>query len=301
MDPDIPPRAMWASTPELRECECPTCGLLVHSLILALCEGALNKMKRSLTTRPESPLRFPFQRLPSEIRNKIYRLHLVQTGRTTLVHSSSRSLDRHIARAARWTVKDPEYEPQHYKYTVLSIFQVSRQLHEEATWIFYYYNCLQLYSVTCLGRFLQSIGPKRRSYIRSLSFNFHGFGTPAAFSLLATCERLTQLHINISHLTILHSRNRPSPLLNAWGMKHLLKLRGLRSLEFSGLCDLPDEIETTGFEEIVRSALLQPRKITQGMNQHGMKTRSKKRAAEGEEDEECKKTKLSKSRKRSKK
>lgn len=206
--------------------------------------------------RPDVTSRFPFQRLPPEIRNAIYHLHLVQPEDPTCLSRWNDSLEARARAKAYYKAKHPEYVPPPYEYTALSVLGVSRQLHEEALGIFYYHNTFYLEHVAALRDFLNSIGPRRRNYIRDIKFYYCGTGSPAAFKSLAACQNLTNLHIEVSAGTLVHSKR--DSLLSSWGVSHLLKIRGLETVEISDLSDMPDEFKE-GFEETVRNALLLPR------------------------------------------
>jgi len=222
-------------------------------------------MKTILTTtkRPEVTSHFPFQKIPPELRNAIYHLHLVQVNEKTHL-SKSKTLHHRAEVEAYRKVINPEYTPPHYKYTALSILGVSRQLHDEALGIFYHHNSLRLNDVAALRDFLISIGPKRRSFLRDLTFGYQGFGSPAAFKLLAGCERLTTLHIQVSYNTMWRATcSGPMgtrTLLTSPGMGHLLKIRGSGTVDFSYGWGLNKKHEKE-FEKTVRAALLQPKKV----------------------------------------
>ena len=231
----------------------------------AIVEAAKQKLLVAMRAeqRPEITLRFPFQRLPPEIRNAIYRLHLVQLKRYTCLRQQDNSLEgRALAKAYCMPYQhNPAYMPPLVEYTALSILGVSRQLHQEALGIFYYHNTLQLRSAIELRDFLSSIGPKRRAFIRDVVFDYSGTGSPAAFRLLAGCENLAKLHIQVSYWTSHTSRR--NDLLGSWGVRHLL-IRGLETVEVSCSGYLPQSAMLKLFEERVRHALLLPRKAIKG-------------------------------------
>lgn len=219
----------------------------------------------SAEQRPEITSYFPFQRLPPEIRNRIYHLHLVRAEVTEL-RKWDDSLESRAREAVNVMDLDSDYMPPLVVYTALSILAASRQLHHEALAIFYHYNTLHLENVAGLRDFLSSIGPERRGFVRDISFCYGGLGSPAAFKRLATCHNLTKLHIAVSWETL--HRSIPHSLRNAYGIGHLLKIRGLQTVEFSLDAGLQDD-QTEWFVETVRYALLQPRapkKASKGKN-----------------------------------
>ena len=211
----------------------------------------------SAEQRPDNMLRFPFQRLPPEIRNAIYRLHLVRPEKHVLIRRKDHSLEARAQSALINKLHNPDYIPPLVVYTALSILGVSRQLHDEALGIFYYHNSLSFRSVENLLGFLSSIGPTRRAFVRDIKFDFVGLGSPAAFKLLAACENLTKLDIGVSWLTSRHSRG--GTLLSSWGVSHLLKIRALETVEVSETGYVL-AAEKQQFKDAVRNALLQPRK-----------------------------------------
>lgn len=191
----------------------------------------------SAEQRPDATSRFPFQRLPPEIRNAIYHLHLVQPEDPTCLSRWNDSLEARAQADARYRAEHPEYVPPPYEYTALSLLGVSRQLHEEAVGIFYHHNTFFLRPVAALRDFLSSIGPRRCTFIRGIKFYYGGIGSPAAFKSLAACQSLTKLHIHVSNRTLFLSKR--SSLLNAWGHQPPIKdpgtgdCRGLWRLWFA--------------------------------------------------------------------
>lgn len=224
------------------------------------CNAAKQELLVILTAeqRPKITSHFPFQRLPPEIRNTIYHLHLVQAVDFTRLRKWDDRLVARAQKAVRYKLHDPNYVPPLFEYTALSILGASCQLQNEALGIFYHHNTFRFKGVTGMRDFLRSIGPRRRAFVRDIRFYYNGKGSPAAFKLLATCENLTKLHIQVSVMTLWYSRRKC--LLGAVGVSHLLKICGLRTVEFSQTSPLLNEEKKEGFEETVRKALLQPRK-----------------------------------------
>ncbi|KAI9880404.1 MAG: hypothetical protein M1830_003444 [Pleopsidium flavum] len=204
-------------------------------------ENVREEVKTVLETqRPEVTARFPFQKLPPELRNRIYNMHLIQPERKTRLRQAL--FQTHVAEEIYLKMANP------------------------GAGIFYFYNELSLDNSMNLRNFLTSIGPKRRSFARDLTFNFRGFGSPAAFKLLASCDRLTKLHIQASYDTLSGARSSECGtiqyLLKSPGTRHLLKIRGLETVEFS--YHHVKEEPKKGFEKTVRAALLQPKKPVKG-------------------------------------
>jgi hypothetical protein len=276
-----------------RNCEhdYPTCcqiSLPLKDIVSRRYDAAMQRILDFLSAeqRPTITSHFPFQRLPPEIRNAIYHLHLVRA-KVTRLRKWDDSLGARAQEAVNVWERDPNHMPPLFEYTALSILAASRQLRHEALGIFYSHNTFHFTYITPLRDFLSSIGPERRGFVRNISFGYRGPGSPTAFKLLATCDSLTRLHIEISFETMRCSRR--SGLLNAHGVGHLLKIRGLKTVDFSHGIFHP-AARTEGFEEIVRDALLQPRapkKVSKGKKFAA----GKKHTIESEEAPKKKKTK----------
>lgn len=237
-------------------------------------------------TTPNNHFTIPVSEAPTRIRNRIYHLHLVRA-EVTQLRKWDDSLESRAREAVNVMDLDSNYMPPLVVYTALSILAASRQLHHEALAIFYHYNTLHLENVAGLRDFLSSIGPERRGFVRDISFDYRGHGSPTAFKLLATCDSLTKLHIEISIDTMGWSRS--EGLLNAHGVSHLLKIRGLKTVDFSRGIFHP-AARTEGFEEIVRDALLRPR-APEKVSESKKFAAGKKHTIESEEAPKTKKTK----------
>lgn len=207
--------------------------------------------------RPDISLRFPFQRLPPELRNAIYRLHLVHEDGIS-PNTLDDSLNARAQAALCNKLADPDYMPPLFEYPALSLLEVCCQIHDEAIGIFYHYNAFQLQSVAALKDFLSTIGPRRRAFIREIGLTYKGKGCPAAFKLLATCENLQKIVLRVSDNTLSHCMHGLN-LSCAHGVSHLLKIRGLETVEVYDLSNLQSE-QTRGFEEALRKALRRWRK-----------------------------------------
>lgn len=246
-----------------------------------------------VTQRPEITARFPFRKLPPELRNRIYSLHLIMPqGRTWPRRGRFRC---HAFEEAFNTLSNPGYNLKPYQYSALSLLGVSRQLYREALGIFYFHNELRFDLFSDLRDFLMRIGPTRRSFIRDVAFDFMGIGSPAAFQLLAGCERLERLHIEVRCDTfaglreLQHGNSRC--LLTISGMKDLLKIRGLKTVDFSygsGIKGYLSKEQEERFEESVRAALTRAKEVDGKGRQDGqgervtkLKKANKKRGRAG--------------------
>ncbi|KAI9697597.1 MAG: hypothetical protein M1836_004547 [Candelina mexicana] len=228
----------------------------------------INQTSPDETSPDDRP--FPLMKLPGELRNRIYEFHLVSENglhptkcitEQELATLSSRKAG-HLARRT---------EPKSGQFPKVSLFFVSRQLNEETVVIYYRYNNFHFDCVGILAAFLESISPERRSLISKVTVDWVGRGCPRAFDMLAQCDNLQSLTLNITEMTLSgasyeHGTTTQQRLVSALGFPNLLKVRGLKNVTFNYVKWFFDnnDYAKQGFEERVRAAVLQPRVKPEG-------------------------------------
>ncbi|KAI9856883.1 MAG: hypothetical protein M1813_008720 [Trichoglossum hirsutum] len=169
---------------------------------------------------------FPFQRLPAEIRNRIYMYHLCFPDKILLFR-------KHLAIDAIGFCIAPDGSTRPCRCTpsVLEIRLVCRQFNDEATHIFYRWNHFELYRTHDLWSFLLplksdiTLRHSCLSLIREISVCHQGSMARLAFRLLQHVGSLRKLHICIAFQTSKEKYINKADIL--FGLDPLRKLRGV--------------------------------------------------------------------------
>ncbi|KAL8989966.1 MAG: hypothetical protein Q9169_008239 [Polycauliona sp. 2 TL-2023] len=162
---------------------------------------------------------FPFMKLSPELRNMVYKEVLVEPKDVLLTVGH-------------------EYDPPH----VLAfnppqpsgLLQVSKQIYNEASPIYYRGNTFDCHSVGALHAFLSKLSIENRRSIRSLSFGFFGYAPAKSMKLLQGCTSLKSLKVVIPHYMMNdYGREMPDGLRDLPGLRDFLKIRGIQELDAS--------------------------------------------------------------------
>ncbi|KAH6681839.1 hypothetical protein B0J14DRAFT_224322 [Halenospora varia] len=210
-----------------------------------ICVSILSKVAELLRIKdikPSNPNAFPFLKLPSEIRNKIYTLCLPPTNRTLVRHDFANT--KHANPSASCpSGKCPAADGQ-CGYTVdISLVLTCSRIRDEA--LPQLYKSRQLsFSCTCV--LLRTIRNNAfvRENIRDLRFHWRGEESDAAINQLRRCGELKNLTVRISKMTLYHMSKRAEKmdryfhehrttkvrLSEARGLDELLMLRGLETV-----------------------------------------------------------------------
>lgn len=196
-------------------------------------------------------------RLPPELRLKVYEYHLILPTHKLCVCRVGKQGGAFWFKRDGTTVNGPSFN------RVTSLLCVSQIVCKEAMPIYYRFHEFDLshdWSPSTLYDFLASIGPERRKHVREISFKYQITNAPAAFHLLASAENLTKLHIRLTGGSLTGQVWGKRSILKAHGLKHLLKIRGLETLELEFDHSLPDSIlaEDREFESMLQ-VLKQPK------------------------------------------
>ena len=127
---------------------------------------------------------FPFLKLPTEIRNMIYRLVFPKGS----YHCHHMAGDLQMW-DPRYTVNEGEVPSS------LAILETCRQIYLEAFHIFYRYNLLHFHTTDDMKFCLKSMGHARRQQVRSVSFLWQGHDPKGAFRMLKTCSNLKKIRV----------------------------------------------------------------------------------------------------------
>jgi len=200
---------------------------------------------------------FPFMKLPPELREKVYRYHLVlpepikptKPSQTTFVyqHINSCPLSQHtqtsipyqdrVDRTGKLRCKDPFTGIERQlplPESVLAILLVSRQICSEAAHIYYRLNHFIFTNVGFMHDFILKTNKRYRD-LAELSFAFSSIDALTAFTKLMDCQYLKKLHIDMRWNASYVRLNTGRTLATALGMKELRKIRGIEVLDLVGM------------------------------------------------------------------
>ena len=195
-------------------------------------------------------------KLPPELRDKIYRYHLILPGRIKPTSPCNTSfVNQHYKNCLlgvhRWPLnnsRSPAHRRNSFGCTdpfvgliqyfpipesVLSILLVSRQINAEAMHIFYRFNDFVFLNVSSLHFWLDRIGT-RYMCLGELSFSFSSGHARDVFLKLQNCPYLTKLHIEMRYNAPNVRLNKGRTLASATGMSELRKIRGIEVLDLVG-------------------------------------------------------------------
>ncbi|KAI9716026.1 MAG: hypothetical protein M1812_005660, partial [Candelaria pacifica] len=184
-----------------------------------------------MTSKPAAPdpqrSVFPFQKLPPELRNRVYRYVFV----SDRYIGGRKDSGRAFFRSARGFLN--------------LNFQLScRQIRQESAHIFYVENGFEFFYASTLVRFLQRIGKQNRKLIKTLRFNhvYNGFIVRRALKLVLTCSNLKDLDIRMMVFCFDNGGNTwaAAPILNA-----LRVIKGLQKAQLAEPRCVVDCIDTS--------------------------------------------------------
>ena len=174
---------------------------------------------------------FPFMKLPGEIRNRIYKMAVVEakTIDTTGLFSEQK---------CNWNGHRYIGAPSNGLETALTLKLTSRAVGNEAAAMFFrentFYCCLASFGG---GDFLRMINPLERQILRSLEICMDFSTGKRHFSLLRKCTGLRQLSLEFGNCSVLSVHDNVSLLAShskirrMAGMNQLMCLRGLKEVE----------------------------------------------------------------------
>ncbi|MCJ1367824.1 hypothetical protein MMC16_006959 [Acarospora aff. strigata] len=195
---------------------------------------------------------YPFTRLPPELRDRIYRHHLVLPEPVTLTLASNTTfVVQHLKNCVLGThpegrseidqtcvlkCKDPFKKRKRQlpvPESVLALLLANKQISREAMHIFYQHNHFVFANVGRIWEFIFRTGDRYR-YLGELSFAFSSVDALPTFAKLKQCRYLTKLHINMCYDGQYMRLNKDHNLGTASGIRGLRELRGIKVLELVG-------------------------------------------------------------------
>lgn len=211
-----------------------------------------DKKEPSLSVEQSDDKPFPFMKLPLELRAEVYKQHLIMAGTIASIgrvypHPHLRIHLRNYCGIH----EPPHHEDQNIDLSVRRLWAVSKTIYYEAIPVFFRYNDFDFETLDLVLQFLSQIGPTSRRNISSMSFNYTGKAPAKAIRLLKECVGLRSLAIRISHdiTSVIPFRafSYTYDLMRVWGMKDLLKIRGIETLEIK---QEPPQYPSTAYDAI---------------------------------------------------
>ena len=186
---------------------------------------------------------FLFMRLPPEIRLMIYKEILVfktplvvaEVGEVGFSHPGC--IENAMADSERGAFRTKGMSPSDVAYLVKGqqVCSTSFQIYKEAMPIYFRFNSFRFHNFHTLTDFFRWIGKEARKNIRKIYFDYFGGEASSAFTLLAQCERLEHLVVTMTAQSLVGAPKANRVPVKAVGMRHLLKLRGIKTLEVEWL------------------------------------------------------------------
>ncbi|KAL8731778.1 MAG: hypothetical protein Q9166_003225 [cf. Caloplaca sp. 2 TL-2023] len=178
---------------------------------------------KELEVVPTDP--FPFMKLPPELRCMIYKEVLVATKCLTVPRPWW--ADRPAHRRVYFHPED-DCDPDHSPSATCQIFRVSKAFYSEAMPVYFGENTFHFQNLNALSLILNNLSAERRRSIMSMAISFWGSHPVKSVNLLQGCVSLRRLSIGVHWGT---SRFAVTPFLSLYGVRDLLKVRGIQVLK----------------------------------------------------------------------
>ena len=133
------------------------------------------------------------------------------------------------------------------------ICATSSQIYKEAMPIYFQCNSFRFHNFHNLSAFLRWIGKEPCKHIRKVVFDYFGGQAPSAFGFLAKCDRLEHLVIKMTAQSLVGAPKANRVPVKAIGLRHLLKIRGIQTLEIEWLGS--EEVFSTEMQDEFLEAL----------------------------------------------
>ncbi|KAL9098591.1 MAG: hypothetical protein Q9163_005779 [Psora crenata] len=168
---------------------------------------------------------FPFMRLPLEIRTMIYKECLIMPVPIQIYGHGNAMISRDR--------RSPQWSNPICATALCRLFQVSKAIYRESMPIYFRYNEFSFSSLSPVYYFLHSLAPDARRTISSISLTYGGTREALAARALRTCLGLRHLTIVFDSWSMASARptSGPCSLLHLNGLRDLLRIRGLQTLE----------------------------------------------------------------------
>ena len=193
---------------------------------------------------PQKPFRL--MDLPLEIRTMIFKELLVTTGPIVFINhvyvtSGHKAVNHiHLPRAFAYMGTgdassfgfinvDEKLQTQH---ECLNIFSTSKAIYRETVPIYFGLNTFYFDNMNYFEEFLAKIGADYRWQLARVRIRYYGSSPARAIKPIASCVGLRELTLDIEpNSTVSTSKQLAPAEMQIFGMKHLLRLRGLKKLE----------------------------------------------------------------------
>ena len=229
--------------------------------------------------------RFPFMRLPLELRAMVYKMHFTQAAEYTSLPTFSRSClrlwgDVAFQRRGFWISNEG--------VPVRLLWTLSKDLYHEAMPLYFQNTEFTFNSLESLAHFLNVIGPYHRQHVTSVNLNSSRFDSSMdeeeedrvsdgethaglqALKLLRKCPALQHMQFNLPYV--------PYHLADTseW-FRAILKIRDLKSVDFKS----DDDEKYWPRREQLRKVLEHNKQVLQVLKQPHRPAATKKREDEG--------------------
>ncbi|KAI9717517.1 MAG: hypothetical protein M1812_004658 [Candelaria pacifica] len=209
-----------------------------------------------------------FEKFPPELRDRIYHFRLISDDKITATKCLTKDEMKALSDRKQGSIAC-RVEPKASESSRASLLLVNRQMYNETVAIFYSHNHFNFECAGALEEFLKSISTECRNYITEVTVNWvGGYDAKRAFLLLAKCEALKTLHLEISMATLIGAPILGWPgqsrqmFVSSRGMPSLLTVRGLKTVDFIYTPpEIKDASAMAGFEARIKAWVLRPRRV----------------------------------------
>lgn len=178
---------------------------------------------------------------PPEIRNIIYHALLIMPSAISV--QSGRVASAIIPGVKQgWHSLGIEWIIHQTDVTGLSL--TCKTIYRETVPLYYSQNTFQFTDSINLKKFTDKLGPEPRRYVTKLSIVWTGVALARAAETLGTFTGLRKLELDIKSLYTFKKSTDPNVQLKIYGLRDLLRIRGLDILEVQ-FCSLVQSVDTS--------------------------------------------------------
>ena len=162
-----------------------------------------------------------FEKLPPELRNKVYYYYFDQGDAFTISHYHGGDTKKRC---------DCKGNSENIR-NITNLLKVCKLIYTEAKPVLFHNREFEFPCVSSLASFVHHIVPKDRCLVRNITFHYCGSDGPRGFKMLASYPALQSLKIKLSMKTEAGMNNIDRKnCMRAPGLGNLLKLRGVGSV-----------------------------------------------------------------------
>ena len=201
----------------------------------------------SLPTPQEHQEPFRLMDLPTEVRRMIFKELLVMNRSILLLRDmivESKGQVEYVPRPRAFIHTEPEKFPPHrtideanmvIQRDFLNIFTANVALYRETAPVYFGLNTFYFQTLDLFDWFIGKIGAEKRWMLARVRISHIGNTLARAIKSLNSCLRLRELTLDLEPTSAAptHKYNPAPAQLQLWGMKDLLKLRGLTKLKLT--------------------------------------------------------------------